>query len=121
MTMRARKVSAFVCALWHIVWLRTTFGLKNGPMIYQRMLNNALWGFGQPKGVWNHFAERMQVAETDAVNQRSNNSSSWKLTNSRTKFHADREFTLELDPVLQLVNDPAADMFTTNEPDESTN
>ncbi|OWY98739.1 LOW QUALITY PROTEIN: hypothetical protein PHMEG_00030423 [Phytophthora megakarya] len=43
-----------------------------------------------------------------------------KLTNSRTKFHADRVSTLELDPVLRLVNDPAADMFTTNEPNEST-
>ncbi|OWY91452.1 hypothetical protein PHMEG_00039961 [Phytophthora megakarya] len=62
----------------------------------------------------------MQVAETEAVNQRSNNSPSWKLTNSRTKFHADRESTLELDTVLRLVNDPAADMLTTNEPDEST-
>ncbi|OWZ00156.1 hypothetical protein PHMEG_00028719 [Phytophthora megakarya] len=87
MTMRARKVSAFVCALGHFEWLRMPFGLKNAPMIYQRMLDNALWGFVQPKGGWNHFAERMQVAETDVINKRSNISPSWELRNSRTKFH----------------------------------
>ncbi|OWZ01381.1 LOW QUALITY PROTEIN: hypothetical protein PHMEG_00027242 [Phytophthora megakarya] len=120
MTMRARKVSAFVCALGHFECLCMSFGLKNASMIYQRMIDNALRGFAQPKGEWNHFTERMQEAETEAIYQRSNNSSNWKLTNSRTKFHADRESTLGLDPVLQLVYDPAADMFTTNEPDEST-
>ncbi|KAI9981079.1 hypothetical protein PInf_010488 [Phytophthora infestans] len=46
MTLRARKVSAFVCALGHFEWLRMPFGLKNAPMIYQRMIDNALWGFG---------------------------------------------------------------------------
>ncbi|OWZ07384.1 hypothetical protein PHMEG_00020229 [Phytophthora megakarya] len=113
MTMRARKVSAFVCALGHFEWLRIPFGLKNATMIYQRMLDNALWGL---------FS--LKVDEIISSNI-SNNSSSWKLTNSRTKFHADRESTLELDPstleldpVLRLVNDPVADMFTTNEPDE---
>ncbi|OWZ07383.1 hypothetical protein PHMEG_00020228 [Phytophthora megakarya] len=59
-------------------------------MIYQRMLDNALWGL---------FS--LKVDEIISSNI-SNNSSSWKLTNSRTKFHAD------------------PDMFTTNEPDEST-
>ncbi|GMF51367.1 unnamed protein product [Phytophthora fragariaefolia] len=42
MTMRARWVSAFVCALGHLEWLRMPFGLKNAPMIYQRMIDNAL-------------------------------------------------------------------------------
>ncbi|GMF46312.1 unnamed protein product [Phytophthora lilii] len=50
MTLRARKISAFVCPLGHFEWLRMSFGLKNAPMIYQRMLDNALWGFVQPKG-----------------------------------------------------------------------
>ncbi|KAG3126269.1 hypothetical protein PI126_g22402 [Phytophthora idaei] len=50
MTLRARKVSAFVCALGHFEWLRMPFGLKHAPMIYQRMIDNALWGFVQSKG-----------------------------------------------------------------------
>ncbi|OWY98786.1 hypothetical protein PHMEG_00030359, partial [Phytophthora megakarya] len=41
----------------HFEWLRMPFGLKNAPIIYQRMLDNALCGFVQPKGGWNHFAE----------------------------------------------------------------
>ncbi|POM72402.1 Hypothetical protein PHPALM_10884, partial [Phytophthora palmivora] len=40
MTQRARKISAFVCALGHFEWLRMPFGLKNAPMIYQRMIDN---------------------------------------------------------------------------------
>ncbi|POM77374.1 Reverse transcriptase [Phytophthora palmivora] len=44
MTRRARRISAFVCALGHFEWLRMPFGLKNAPMIYQRMIDNALRG-----------------------------------------------------------------------------
>ncbi|OWZ01388.1 LOW QUALITY PROTEIN: hypothetical protein PHMEG_00027229 [Phytophthora megakarya] len=83
MTMKARKMSAFVCALGHFEWLRIPFRLKNASTIYPRVLDNTLWGF--PKDGWKHFAERMQEAETETINQRSNNSSRWKLTNSRTK------------------------------------
>ncbi|OWY97521.1 hypothetical protein PHMEG_00031930 [Phytophthora megakarya] len=39
---------------------------------------------------------------------------------TRTKFEADRQASSELDPVLRMVNDPYADMFATNEPDESS-
>ncbi|GMG18272.1 unnamed protein product [Phytophthora fragariaefolia] len=63
MTMRARKISAFVCPLSHFEWLRMPFGLKKAPMIYQRMIDNALWGSVQPKGGWRVFADRMQAAE----------------------------------------------------------
>ncbi|GMF47194.1 unnamed protein product [Phytophthora fragariaefolia] len=66
MTMRARKISAFVCPLGHFEWLRMPFGLKNAPMIYQRMIDNALRGFVQPKGGWRAFADRMQAAEERA-------------------------------------------------------
>ncbi|OWZ07904.1 hypothetical protein PHMEG_00019634 [Phytophthora megakarya] len=38
---------------------------------------------------------------------------------TRTKSDADRQAPLELDPMLLMVNDPYADMFATNEPDES--
>ncbi|KAE9058557.1 hypothetical protein PF006_g32116 [Phytophthora fragariae] len=41
-----------------------SFGLKNAPMIYQRMIDNALWGFVQPKGGWANSSEKMRIAET---------------------------------------------------------
>ncbi|OWZ10635.1 LOW QUALITY PROTEIN: hypothetical protein PHMEG_00016485 [Phytophthora megakarya] len=63
MTRRARKISAFVCPLGHFDFLRMSFGLKNAPMIYQRMIDNALWGFVQPKGGWRCFAEKIKAAE----------------------------------------------------------
>ncbi|KAE8979760.1 hypothetical protein PF005_g24152 [Phytophthora fragariae] len=70
MTRRARKISAFVCALGQFEWLRMPFGLKNAPMIYQRMIDNALWGFVQPKGGWASFSEKMQMAETTDAEDR---------------------------------------------------
>ncbi|KAG3075490.1 hypothetical protein PI124_g14898 [Phytophthora idaei] len=38
----------------------------------------------------------------------------------QTKFEADREASVETDPVLRLVNSPVADMFTLGELDESS-
>ncbi|POM65863.1 LOW QUALITY PROTEIN: Hypothetical protein PHPALM_18359 [Phytophthora palmivora] len=67
MTSRARRISAFVCALGHFEWLRMPFGLKNAPMIYQRMIDNALWGYVQPKGGWSEFASRIRRAEEVAA------------------------------------------------------
>ena len=45
MTLRARLISAFLCPLGHFQWVRMPFGLKNAPLIYQRAIDNALWGF----------------------------------------------------------------------------
>ncbi|GMF39331.1 unnamed protein product [Phytophthora lilii] len=59
----ARLVSALVCALGHFDWLCIQFGLKNAPMIYQLMLDNALWDLSRPKGGWKHFAKVVRVAE----------------------------------------------------------
>ncbi|OWZ20264.1 hypothetical protein PHMEG_0005328, partial [Phytophthora megakarya] len=121
MTMRVRKISAFVCALGYFEWLRMPFGLKNAPKVYQRMIDNALWGFVQSKGGWEQYAERVKLAEEAAKHQRSlDDDSDFTLTTTRTKFEADRQARSELDPVLRVVNDPYANMFGTNEPDESS-
>ncbi|ETP20798.1 hypothetical protein F441_05568, partial [Phytophthora nicotianae CJ01A1] len=121
MTLRARKISAFVCALGHFESLRMPFGLKNAPMIYQRMIDNALWGFVHPKGGWKNYAKLMQEAEEQSKQLRSTSGEvSPDLATSKTKFDADREASVTLDPVTQLINSPIADMFVSGEPDEST-
>ncbi|KAG3181215.1 hypothetical protein PC128_g15232 [Phytophthora cactorum] len=116
MTLRARKVSAFVCALGHFEWLRMPFGLNNAPMIYQHMIDNALWGFVQPKGGWLKYSEMMRLAEAQAKERRATSNEGC----FQTKFEADREASVETDPVLQLVNSPVADMFATGKLDESS-
>ncbi|GMF42274.1 unnamed protein product [Phytophthora fragariaefolia] len=98
------------------------FGLKNAPMIYQRMIDNALL---QPKGGWRAFADRMQAAEecADKSRQLRNEASmQWSASpqNVRTKFDAAHEASVTADPVSQLINSPDADMFTTSEADTST-
>jgi ribonuclease HI len=45
MTERAKQISAFVCPLGHFQWIRMPFGLKNAPLIYPKMIDNALWGY----------------------------------------------------------------------------
>ncbi|KAE8887041.1 hypothetical protein PF010_g32337 [Phytophthora fragariae] len=45
MTDRARAISAFITPFGLFEWNRMPFGLKNAPQIYQRMLDNALYGF----------------------------------------------------------------------------
>ena len=70
MTERARHISAFVCALGHFEWLRMPFGLNYAPMIYQRLVDNALWGYVQPKGGWTAYSKKMQVAEIETASER---------------------------------------------------
>ncbi|OWY96364.1 hypothetical protein PHMEG_00033382 [Phytophthora megakarya] len=73
------------------------------------------------KDGWERYAERMKLAEEATKTQRSlDGDSDFTLTTTRTKFEADRQASSELDPVLRMVNDPYADMFATNEPDESS-
>ncbi|OWZ16402.1 reverse transcriptase [Phytophthora megakarya] len=45
MTDRARLISAFITSLWIFEWNRMPFGLKDALQIYQRMVDNALYGF----------------------------------------------------------------------------
>ncbi|OWY94638.1 hypothetical protein PHMEG_00035576, partial [Phytophthora megakarya] len=102
MTERARNVSAFLFALKHFEWRRMPFGLKNAPMIRQRMMDNALWGFVQPKGGWKDYSERMQAAEKDV--ERNKTGVIEGSARPRSKFEADRESASYPDPVSELVN-----------------
>ncbi|KAE9181584.1 hypothetical protein PF002_g27227 [Phytophthora fragariae] len=45
MTDRARAISAFITPFGLFEWNRMPFGLKNAPQIYQRLIDNALYGF----------------------------------------------------------------------------
>ncbi|OWZ09489.1 LOW QUALITY PROTEIN: hypothetical protein PHMEG_00017804 [Phytophthora megakarya] len=118
MTERARKVSAFVCALGHFEWRRMPFGLKNAPMIYQRMMDNALWGFVQPKGGWTEFSEGMRSAEEDTESVKTGVTE--RSTRPRSKFEADRASASTMDPLSRLVNSQIGDMFANGELDESS-
>ncbi|KAE9313017.1 hypothetical protein PR003_g19611 [Phytophthora rubi] len=122
MTRRARTISAFVCALGHFEWLRMPFGLKNAPMIYQRMIDNALWGFAQPKGGWANFSEKMRIAEATDTEDRAGVTDASVSPNEtpRTKFEADRALSTTESAVATLLNSPLADMYSSGEPDESS-
>ena len=45
LTERARLFSAFITPSGLFEWLRMPFGLKNSPQIYQRLIDNELYGF----------------------------------------------------------------------------
>ncbi|KAG3087885.1 hypothetical protein PI125_g18520 [Phytophthora idaei] len=45
MTERDRAISAFITSFGLFEWNRMPFELKNAPQIYQRLLDNALYGF----------------------------------------------------------------------------
>ena len=45
MTERARSISAFITPSGLFEWLRIPFGLKNASQIYQRLIDNALYGY----------------------------------------------------------------------------
>ncbi|POM71251.1 Hypothetical protein PHPALM_12202 [Phytophthora palmivora] len=120
MTSRALRISAFVCSLGHFEWLRMSFGLKNAPMIYQRMIDNALWGYVQSKGGWAKFSSRIRRAEEVAATQRQNQGGDLtRPPSSLTKFAADNRALAELDPLQELIDSPEGDMFTCGESDQS--
>ncbi|POM71333.1 Hypothetical protein PHPALM_12110 [Phytophthora palmivora] len=116
MPQRARKIFAFVCALGHFELLRMPFGLSNAPMLYQRTIDNVLWGFVQPKGGWSQSAKDTHDVEEHPNDARTIaaedcNQQSEALPRSRTKFEADRESSTVMDAVSLLVNSPTGDMF----------
>ncbi|OWY91987.1 reverse transcriptase, partial [Phytophthora megakarya] len=54
MTDRARLISTFITPFGLFEWNRMPFGLKNAPQIYQRMIDNALYGFTRIPGAEDH-------------------------------------------------------------------
>ena len=44
-TAREKEISAFITPSGLFKWLRMPFGLKNAPQIYQRLVDNALYGY----------------------------------------------------------------------------
>ncbi|GMF42340.1 unnamed protein product [Phytophthora fragariaefolia] len=87
------------------------------PMIYQRMIDNALWEFLQPRGGWSAFAERVRTAE--AADTTVGGSPTDTVTHSRTRFEADRESSDLPDSIPAVVNDPRGDKFASGEADQS--
>ena len=45
MTKWVRKISAFITPSCLYMWLRILFGLKSAPQLYQRLIENALYGY----------------------------------------------------------------------------
>ncbi|KAG4043020.1 hypothetical protein PC123_g21517 [Phytophthora cactorum] len=80
------------------------------------MIDNALWGCVQPNGAWLKYSEMMRLAEAQGKECRATSNAG----PFQTKFKADREASVETNPVLQLVSSPVTDMFTTGEPNESS-
>ena len=66
----AVRVSVFVCALGHFEWFRMPFGLNNAPMIYQQLVDSALWGYVQPKSGWQDFATKVKFAQDETASKR---------------------------------------------------
>ncbi|OWZ07281.1 LOW QUALITY PROTEIN: hypothetical protein PHMEG_00020347 [Phytophthora megakarya] len=89
-----------------------SFGLKNAPMIYQRMMDNALWEFVQPKG---EYSERMQAAEKDVERNTTGRVQRGLVPKMRLT-----ESPSYPDPVSELVNSSVGDTFTNGEQDESS-
>ncbi|POM81065.1 Hypothetical protein PHPALM_1021 [Phytophthora palmivora] len=69
------------------------------------MIDNALWGYVQPKGGWSEFARRIRRVEEVAATQRlSQGGDPTQPPSSLTKFAADNQALAELDPLQELIN-----------------
>ncbi|GMF43549.1 unnamed protein product [Phytophthora fragariaefolia] len=82
------------------------------------MIDNALWGFVQPRGGGSAFAERVQTAE--AADTAVGGSPTDTVTHNRTRFEADRESSDLPDSLSAVVNDPRGDMLASSEADQSS-
>ncbi|OWY96970.1 hypothetical protein PHMEG_00032619 [Phytophthora megakarya] len=75
-------------------------------------------GFVQPKGGWKEYSERMRLAEENV--ERTKTGVTESSTKPRFKFEAGRESASNPDPVSKLANSSIGDMFTNEEPAESS-
>ncbi|POM65589.1 Hypothetical protein PHPALM_18668, partial [Phytophthora palmivora] len=76
------------------------------------MIDNALWGYVQPKGGWSEFARRIRRAEELAATQPQNQEGDLTRTpSSLTKFAADNRALAELDLLQELIDSPEGDML----------
>ncbi|POM65693.1 Reverse transcriptase [Phytophthora palmivora] len=67
MTDRARAISVFITPFGLFEWNRMPFGLKNASQIYQRLIDNALYGFTRipPPGSDPRSTDVFEVGEAD--------------------------------------------------------
>ena len=72
MTKRASDISAFICPLGHFQWLRMPQGLKNAPQIYQRVIDNALFGFVKPALGWEECEDSFDQVPQQEANRKLN-------------------------------------------------
>ncbi|OWZ10177.1 hypothetical protein PHMEG_00017016 [Phytophthora megakarya] len=78
------------------------------------MIDNALWGFVQPKG-------DEDLAKSQKEHHAEHSAMPWgKPPMAKTKFAAARNGVENQDPLSKLVNDPTSEMFVKSEVDEST-
>ena len=90
-------------------------------MIYQRIVDNALWGYVQPKGGWTAYSTKLQGAERETTSRRVKSpvelGDQGQDTVLPTKYDADYRALDKSDTLQCLVNDLDSDMFTTEDPD----
>jgi hypothetical protein len=99
MTEKSKKISAFTCPLGHFQWVRMPFGLKNAPLIYQRMLDNCLWGMvrlsrAEEAEVEPEVLRYLKLDPDDPEAELEG------LPEDATVFHRNRPSPAQLDPVL---------------------
>ncbi|GMF37972.1 unnamed protein product [Phytophthora fragariaefolia] len=82
------------------------------------MIDNALWGFVQPRGGWSAFAERVQKAE--AADTAVSGSTTDTATLGQTRYEVDRESSDIPDSLSAVVNDPRGDMLAGGEAGQSS-
>ncbi|GMF16628.1 unnamed protein product [Phytophthora fragariaefolia] len=75
----------------------------NAPMIYQLIIDNALWSYVQPRGGWVSYAEKVRRADAASATQRGRlsdpNQSTPDSVIPATKFEADHRTLAESGPL----------------------
>lgn len=92
-------------------------------MIYQQLIDNALWGYVQPKDGWKGFATKAKEAEDESACRRAAETTgideSGADRSTITKLDTDYRALDGSDSLQQLVKDPMSNIFVTVVPHES--